>query len=103
MTNDQSSPKPDRHFSSRWQLDDAKAADLRVGADFLDRFFRRLSVQIEDGDGFAARLLTADGHLSDVDAVFAEDGADEADQTRHIVVREDHHDAVHEGIEMIGT
>ena len=62
---------------------------------------RRLAVEVQDGDGLAAGQLPADGHLGDVDLVLAEDRADEADQARHVAVREDQHDAVHVGVEVV--
>ena len=73
------SAKPRRHLAGRRQPHHAHAADLRMSPYFLQRFFGRLAVQIQNGDGFATLLLTADGHLGDVDLIFAEYGADEAD------------------------
>src|SRR5262249_41827078 len=89
------------HLIGLGKFHDADAADLRMGADFGDGLIRRLVIEIEDGDGFAASHLPAHGHLSDVYMVLAEDRADEADQPRHITVREDEHDPVHETIEVI--
>src|SRR5262249_49461603 len=82
------SSEPGRHLVGGGEFDDADAADLRMGADFFDRFIGRLVIEVEDGDGLAAGHLPAYGHLGDVDLVFAEDRTDEADQARHIAVRE---------------
>ena len=96
-------PEPRRHFIGGGKVDDADAADLRVGADFGDGFVGRLAVEVKNGDGLAAGHLPAHGHLGDVDPVLAENRADEADQPGHIPMRENQHDAIHETIEMIGT
>ncbi len=70
-------------------------------AHLAQRLLRRRAVEVEHGDGLAARHLPADGHLGDVDLMLAEDGADVADQPRQVAVVEQQHHAVHAGVEMI--
>ena len=50
---------------------------------------------------FAAGELPAHGHLGNIYPVLAENGADETDQARHVPVRKEQHDAVHDGVQVI--
>ena len=81
------------------ELDDADGFDVLVGGDFGEGGGWGEGVEVEDADGVAAGGGAADGHLGDVDAVIAEDGADGADDAGHVVVREDEQVAVEIGFE----
>src|SRR5262249_9363224 len=73
--------------------------NVGMGLDLEQCLAGRLAVHVEYADGLATGAVTADGHAGDVDVVPAEDGADVADEARHVSVRKEQHGAVHVRVE----
>src|SRR5713226_1762948 len=91
--------EPNGKFARAREFDQRQAMNVWMVLHLSQRLGRRLAVEVEHADGLAAGALAADRHAGNVDVVPAENGADVADQSRHVAVREDQHRAVEIGIE----
>ena len=76
----------------RWTTDGRR--DRRQLPDLRQGLGRRLAIEIQNADRFAARRSAADRHLGDVHVVPAEDRAHAADDARHVVMAEHQQPAV---------
>ena len=61
-------------------------------ADFLEGFVGGAAVELVDGEGFFL-VAAAEGHVGDIDLVFAEDGAQHADDAGYVAVAQDEEEA----------
>ena len=85
----QSLGKPRRHLTSKWKVNDGDCVNLRMASNFFKNSFWGSSIKVKHSDSFAALVLPAYIHLSDVDGMLATNGADVAYQARNIFVGED--------------
>ncbi len=79
----------------RWclEVDDMDITDIGVLLEFVDEVLRWEGIEVEDGEGMAALVIAAQGHVGDIDLVFGEEAAEVADDARAIFIREDEEDA----------
>ena len=71
-----------------------------MGQDFGGGFFRRDAVEVQDGDGVSAVVLTTQRHVRDIHSVVAADGSNKTDQAGLVFVAEDQQLAVQVSIQV---
>src|SRR6476660_171605 len=91
--------EPAWQLAGRWQVNDRGGRNGWESANLIECLVRRLAVEVEHADCFAARRGPADCHLGDIDAVFAENRTYAPDDAGHVPVTEDEQTAVQIGLE----